>query len=261
MSIRYRLAAIRRLKKTDVRCSLVQVFFPDREISLTYYNDRFDLKCGDTVFVEGKLEGFMGKVLDIKYSFKIRLADYKRVIAKADTAVKGSFYVAEGYMLSFDRDSLPYEKVLSWYKAPRKQEDEYACGYEKGEGFDVNKPEEMGIGLDVAYRGKDYYAESKVEYLCLDGHCGRAIVMGTKPYEVEFIYEDGKIYNLFCDCPCYYNCKHEFATMLLLKALLENIKKNYEEEYKKSNYFTAMHPSKLFLVALTGENKSKLTIE
>ena len=37
--------------------SVVQVFFPDKNASYAYFNDRFDLRPGDLVYVEGKLEG------------------------------------------------------------------------------------------------------------------------------------------------------------------------------------------------------------
>ena len=36
--------------------SLVQVYFPERKQTLTYFNDQFDLKRGDFVFVDGKLK-------------------------------------------------------------------------------------------------------------------------------------------------------------------------------------------------------------
>ena len=37
------------------RKSVVQVHFPKRNMTLAYYNDMFDLHCGDMVFVDGKL--------------------------------------------------------------------------------------------------------------------------------------------------------------------------------------------------------------
>ena len=66
--------------------SVVQVYFESRDRSWTYYNDRFDLHEGDLVYVEGKLEGVRGRVVEVSYNFRIKLADYKRVIAVADTA-------------------------------------------------------------------------------------------------------------------------------------------------------------------------------
>ena len=63
--------------------SLVLIHFPARNMTLSYYNDQFDLHCGDLVFVDGKLEGFRGHVVDVCYTFKIKLSDYKRVISVA----------------------------------------------------------------------------------------------------------------------------------------------------------------------------------
>ena len=63
------------------RRSVVRVHFPQRNMTLAYYNDRFDLHRGDLVYVDGKLEGMRGRVVDVNYNFRIDLADYKRVIA------------------------------------------------------------------------------------------------------------------------------------------------------------------------------------
>ena len=78
--------------------SLVLIHFPARNMTLSYYNDQFDLHCGDLVFVEGKLEGFRGHVVDVCYTFKIKLSDYKRVISVADTKVHGEFHFAGSLM-------------------------------------------------------------------------------------------------------------------------------------------------------------------
>lgn len=40
-----------------VRKSLVQVHFPARNMTLSYYNDLFPLKVGDLVYVDGKESG------------------------------------------------------------------------------------------------------------------------------------------------------------------------------------------------------------
>ena len=56
--------------------SVVQVYFPSRGMNLAYYNDSFDLKVGDLVYVDGKLEGHRGQVTEVNYSFKIKLSDY-----------------------------------------------------------------------------------------------------------------------------------------------------------------------------------------
>ena len=71
------------------RKSLVKVYFPQRGTNLSYFNDQFDLHVGDIVYVDGKLEGLQGRVTAVNYSFKIKLSDYKRVIAVADTHISG----------------------------------------------------------------------------------------------------------------------------------------------------------------------------
>lgn len=108
--------------------SVVSIYFPKRDMTLSYYNDQFDLKVGDIVYVEGKLEGLRGRVMEVNYNFKIKLSDYKKVIAVADTDVKGKFYSGDFHFITFDNKALPSEKVLTWFKAPSSCEDEYVTG-------------------------------------------------------------------------------------------------------------------------------------
>lgn len=82
--------------------SVVQVRFPSDGRSFAYYNDGFDLKVGDVVFVEGKFEGLQGIVTEVSHSFRIKLSDYKRVIAKAVTHVSGALYFGGSHLIAFD---------------------------------------------------------------------------------------------------------------------------------------------------------------
>ena len=100
--------------------SVVQVYFPHRGMGWAYYNDSFDLKVGDFVYVEGKLEGYRGQVTEVNYSFKIKLSDYQKVVAIIDTNVRGDFYLAGSHFVSFDPAVLPYEKIRSWFLPPVK---------------------------------------------------------------------------------------------------------------------------------------------
>ena len=93
------------------KASLVDIFFPDRNLTLTYFNDCFVLNAGDMVYVEGKLEGHLGRVCRVNYAFKIKISDYKRVIQLVDTSVKGDFYLAGSHLITFDRDVIPYSKA------------------------------------------------------------------------------------------------------------------------------------------------------
>ena len=82
----------RQRKKPVPKQSLVQVYFPANGRTLAYYNDRFDLRCGDLVRVSGKLSRLMGRVTAIQYGFRIRLSAYQRVVAVVAPEVDGGFW-------------------------------------------------------------------------------------------------------------------------------------------------------------------------
>ena len=195
--------------------SVVQVYFPDCHKTLAYFNDQFDLQRGDMVYVEGKMEGKRGRVVDVNYNFKIKLSDYKRVIALVDTTVSGEFFMAGSHFVTFDSAALSALQVRSWFKAPAEEE-EYESGSDDV-SFRLDQLGDMNVSVAVAERGHDYYLENKVRYICVDDTRGYAIVEGSEPYEVEFIYRDGEISALTCSCFCSYHCKHEVAAMLQLK--------------------------------------------
>ncbi len=234
------------------RKSVVQVKFPGRDMTLAYFNDRFDLKVGDTVYVDGKLEGIPGRVTDISYSFKIRLSDYKNVIAVVDTAVHGRLYIAGTHLIAFDRDVLSSRKVALWFKSPDGEDEEYVFGSD-GVGFDLYDLKAMNVSPEIAERGHKYYMENRVRYISLDGEKGYAIVEGTKPYEVEFEYRNGEIYDLVCSCYCSFRCKHEVAAILQLRETLDYIDANYRAEYEKTGYFAAICKSTVWTFAVEGQ--------
>ena len=235
------------------RRSVVQIHFPVRGMTLSYYNDRFDLHIGDTVFVDGKLEGLRGHVVDVTYNFKIKLSDYKRVIAVADTHVTGEFFLAGSHFLSFDENAIPFRKVLTWFIPPQKPEDEYAVGFD-GRSFDLDHLEEMGVSESVADRGLNYYRENKVVYISLEsGGRGIAIVEGSEPYIVEFCCRNGMISDLTCSCFCSYPCKHQFAAMLQLRETFEHMLQHYRNYYEISGYFAAVSKPVFMHYAMSGK--------
>lgn len=241
------------IEKTNIsRKSIVQIYFEERDRSWSYYNDQFDLHCGDIVYVEGKLEGIQGRVIEVSYNFKIKLSDYKRVIAVVDTNVKGQFFLTEKYFITFDCSALPATKVSDWFIAPLEEDDEIINGYDDKQ-FDLEHLNESDIAESIKERGQYYFKDDRVKYLSLDKTKGYAIVEGNKNYEVEFEYIDGKIKNLTCDCYCTSYCKHEYAVMLQLKDILKQIDEDYADEYKKTGYFAIIDKS--ILLNLTVYNK------
>ncbi len=245
--------------KSVPRRSLVQIYFSKRDMTLTYYNDKFDLHRGDIVYVDGKLEGMRGCVTGVNYNFKIRSSEYKRVIALVDTDVKGQFFMAGSHFISFERDTLPVEKAMTWFKEPIGEEDEYLSNTDDT-FFLLDDLTTMDISGEVAERGHDYYMKNHVKYLCLDGTKGYAIVEGNENYELEFTLKNGKVSGLTCSCFCNYNCKHDFAVMLQLKESLKRIEDNYAEEYKRTNYFAAIDRDTLFSFAIDGKEKGTFTL-
>lgn len=241
------------------RKSLVQIRFPGKGMVLTYYNDQFDLKTGDRVYVDGKLEGLLGRVMEVNYNFKIKVSDYKRVIAVVDTDVSGEFHMAGSHFVTFNTTALPIEKIKLWFKAPEKEGEEVISSSDDS-AFLLSDLKGMNINGTIAERGHEYYLENRVSYLYLDGAKGFAIVEGSKSYFIEFQYHNGEISHLICDCPCACTCKHEFAAMLQLRETLELIEKHYCAQYARSDHFAAIAKGTLFSFAIDGKETGSFTL-
>lgn len=248
-----------RLTKAAVP-SVVRVRFPSCSRELDYFNDKFDLQPGDAVFVDGKLAGQRGRVTAVSTHFRIRPDDYKRVIGLADTCVSGEFLNAGSYLVTFDLCALPYSRFRSWVLPPLDGGTEYFVCF-GADSMDLNAPAAWPFAFDVMSRGTDYYRSGRVQYLSLDGARGRAIVDGTRPYEVRFEYDGGRITDLTCSCPCGYHCKHEAAVLLQLREILEVIEKRYPDARACSGGFSAVRAPLLVSLAVEGNDRAILTLE
>ena len=238
--------------------SVVDVFFPDRHLTCSYYNDMFNLKRGDIVYVEGKLEGLRGRVVDINYNFKIKLSDYKRVIGVANTDVIGEFHLAGSHFITIDEGALTYEQVATWFKAPDNKNEEYVSS-SGDEVFNLNDLSGMNIKNENAERGHEYYMENRVVYIELNHGKGRALVTGSKTYDVEFFYKNEDITGLICNCYCTGACKHEFATMLQLRDILAIIKNEYPF-IDHNDYLAAVSKTSFFEFVIDGNTKGTFTM-
>lgn len=245
--------------KTIPRKCLVQVFFPHCNQTITYFNDQFDLKTGDIVFVEGKMESERGIVRSIQKNFKIKLSDYKRVISVADTNVSGKLCITDSHILSFNLCTLPFTQVRGWVLPPQKEEDPFEIGYDDTSFF-LDKLTDMNVSPTIFERGKDYFIENRVTYIGITAGHGNAIVEGAHAYELEFDYSEGEIKHLTCTCPCGYTCKHEVAAMLQLRELLEDIEEHYIEDYKRSNHFSAVAKGAFFSMVLNHKQYGNITL-
>ena len=204
-------------EEAPARESLVRVYFPQRGFDCTYYNNLFDLHVGDLVYVDGKLEDKRGKVIDVSYTFKIKLSDYKRVIAKIDTDISGEFCYVGDELFSFDKNTVPFGKILPYFKAPVKPDEEYASAKEN-KFYNLDDLEGMGAYEHTIMVGKSDFNCGEVLYLSVEDGKGHAIVGTNELHEVEFDYKNGMIANITCDCWACGICKHGVAAVFALKS-------------------------------------------
>ncbi|MBP3392401.1 MAG: hypothetical protein J6L76_06405 [Clostridia bacterium] len=239
--------------------SIVQVYFPDRDRSYAYYNDQFELVPGDIVFVEGKLEGLQGRVESVSYNFKINLADYKRVIAKSMARVQGEFQIVDTRMVTFDPDAAPFVKMLTRFRAPDPADIQWVRGGDS-KMFSLENLKDFGFTEAVLARGWEYYTEDKVVYLSIQQGEGRAIVEGSRPYVVEFTYQDGQIGNVNCECFCTDPCKHQAALIIQLKETLLFLEKNrFMDTFRNTGYVASLTKN-LFAAILLSPRTGTLRI-
>ena len=237
---------------------MVLVQFPGCNIPLSYFCESLDVHIGDLVFVEGKYEGKLGKVEKISTNFNVDLDEYKKVIGVADTHVVGSFKPLNGYFISFDRNALPYKKARSWFLPPTNVDS--FIDYDEP-GFPLAEAGKWPTkNFEIMDRGHDYYMMDHVTYLSLDGDEGRAIVSGSKVYEVRFKYQDGMISNISCTCPCGFFCKHEVAVLLQLSDILHWIEESWNSRYPDTRYFSIITVSALYRYAVKVERDNELIL-
>ena len=213
--------------------SVVRVYFPARGFACSYYNDKFDLKKGDRVYVDGKLEGLLGFVTEVSYCFKIRLSEYKRVIYRVDTEIRGKLYLLGDFFISFDRNVIPKEKILPWFICPNA-EDDVVCSYDEG------------IETEIASTDSPYDElppDDTIPYFCIDKNTVSAVVDIGKPhprgtYEVEFTFDGTKASRMTCGCYEVGFCMHESSAVSALRGILTAIEKNekFAEMYNESGY-------------------------
>ena len=212
--------------------------------------------CG--LGVEGKLEGFQGRVESVSHNFKIKLSDYKRVIGRAETSLHGRLYLLGSHLAAFSPEVLPWEKALTWFCAPEETPEEYVVGDQEPD-ISLEDFSGMDVAPEIGQRGQNYYLQNRVAYLCLEGDRGRAIVKGTHAYQVEFSYREGRVRSLTCDCFCSYTCKHEVATLLQLKETLKLLEKQYPEQ--ANGDFAALSKDVFWEMFLRNGKPGRLDVE
>lgn len=234
--------------------SLVKVRFEQHPTALAYYNDRFDLRQGDVVYVSGKLAGSPGVVVSVSTKFCIHTSDYERVLSLLDLTIHGSFTRVGDKMVSFDRIAVTPERFASWItppEDPRKkkdeaEEDEVISG--EGYAIDINHLEDCeDITAAIAERGFHYCKEGRVRYLCVRSGVGTAFVEGNRWYRLDFRFNEGRMTDLYCDCPYPGLCKHEVAVALTLYMLFK------QPRFANAGDFMALDHQTFWQLASRGE--------
>ncbi|MEF9921340.1 MAG: hypothetical protein RR313_00970 [Anaerovoracaceae bacterium] len=209
--------------------SVVKVGFMNDGREFPYYNNKFDLKVGDIVYVDGKQEGKAGIVLSVISHFKVSKDYYKMVIAKLDLDIKGKYFNIGPFMSSYSKEAVSPEQFASWIFPPKEKEEEFYMS----DGYTVTlEPIFEGIEIDdgVKTRGIDLFYDDCVKYICLDGNKGQAFIKGSKWYKLDFLYEEGVIKNLLCECKYPGFCKHEVALCITIKNFAEEMMEKRKEK-------------------------------
>ena len=237
-----------------VRC-VVEVHFPGVDKEYRYYNDLFDLKVGDAVFVSGKLAGKLGFVTSLTTRFKVDLAYYQKVVAQPDIRFSGSFTPGLSMMLSPGSAASPSaETFRGWVKPPREDEGINQIVVGEGYAFDLESFEQDDeVDADVLARALDYCKEGRVRYLSLQNGVGTAFVEGSVWYEVNFRFVEGQVWDMYCDCPYPGLCKHDLAVLIVLRALL------CQPELFGESDFVAIDQA--FFSKIVSMNRQRVTVE
>lgn len=226
--------------------SVVTVHFANGR-EYPYYNDTFNLKVGDIVYVDGKLAGIPGRVKDVTTKFKVSLDFYKRVISKLNLEFHGNFKKTALFMVCYDPNALTIEQVKPWYFPPREEEEEFFVG--DGYTVNINNITECEDFDRFAFsKAVDIVNDQQVEFITVKNGKGAAIINRRKPHLVEFEYKNGVISNLLCDCIKPGLCDHSLAACIIMDILTK------EGVDKDDPSFTALHINQ-FLQIISFINK------
>ncbi len=200
--------------------SVVTVRF-DNGREYPYYNDMFNLKEGDVVYVDGKLAGIPGRVTEVTTKFKVSLDFYKRVIAKLNLEFHGEFKKKSCFMMCENPKVLTIEQAKSWYFPPREEEEKFFVG----DGYRI-KLDNIMNSEDIDYvdfdDAVDIVNDGEVKFITVKNGKGFAILKRNKPHLVEFEYSNGVVSNLLCDCIKPNLCDHSLAACIAIDIMTKN---------------------------------------
>ncbi len=232
-------------KNPTMISTLVSVRFFEDGRELTYYNDRFLLEPGDVVFVSGRYAGKAGEVVKVSTRFRISLADYQRVISRADREIHGTYEHMLDKMISFSSEAFTPEQFRSWILPPAEGgEEEEEIVFGEGYELDLEAIEDSeDADAAVLQRANEYCLNGNVTYISVKNGIGRAFVRGTDWYELDFTLKGNRMAGMYCGCPYPGLCKHLLAVALTVRDL------SREDESFLRRDFVAMDAERFWSIA------------
>ena len=236
------------VEQTPVR-SLALVRFIGDGRAFTYYNDLFDLAVGDRVFVSGKLAGKPGIVEKITTKFRINTADYKRVIAKTCTSVRGTYEAMIDKMVSYDGCAMSPEEFRSWILPPKQAEGDEEGEILTGEGYELSLPnleEDEETEREALDKAVEYCRSGKVAYISVINGVGKAFIEGSKWYEIDFRLNGDMMTGMYCECMYPGLCKHLLAAAITIRALAKTAGLDTERDFTaidKNRFWSMVAPT------------------
>ena len=215
----------------EPKLSVVTVRFEDGR-EYPYLNDKFNLKIGDMVFVDGKLKGRLGMVVAVTTKFKVSLAYYKYVLAKADFSFHGSFKPVANFVVSRGEETIPFEQLQTWLPpaAPDDEPEEFVCG----EGYAVNLNDiesTEGFDYDTADAAVELLTEGYVKFISVVNGIGRAVIKRRHLQIVEFRLEGNNMTDIFCGCLNPGLCRHILAVAIGTKKIIDTLEIGEKESF------------------------------
>jgi uncharacterized Zn finger protein len=95
----------------------------------------------------------------------------------------------------------------------------------------------------------------------LKNNHGRALIRGSRIYEVEFDYKNGEISNLNCECYCSGICKHIFSVILQLNELIFIAEDNYPDLDIMEGYLAIVNKEVFYGHALSEDKYGALVLK
>ena len=235
--------------------NLVEVRFEDG-FTLSYFSDLPEIKVGDVVAVEGKMENQIAVVKKVLKSFKKPKFEMKWISGVIDTNIAGVYFKIEDDVVSLDT-TLTVEKFLSIYAGVKYKENE-AVGEDDIE-LNLEELEKSDLFDDelVKIRGQKLFKDGFVPYIYLKSGVGKAVVRssnGDEWYEIDFRCKRGRITYIACDCPYFGNCKHLYAFLLKLR----DFSKKFFEKYNNDSFVMCKKECFNYIMSY---GKGRVTIE